>query len=97
MSTLFLKKSKNFPGLRNGPETRGASVLVAEVFPVADHDVGEELSGGGGGVGNGVGSGLNGAEDVLLPGTAGGDDGDGRELGPDLGHYLRGPGRAGDH
>ena len=23
MSTLFLKKSKNFPGLRNGPETGG--------------------------------------------------------------------------
>ena len=44
----FLKKIKKFPGLRNGPETGNGSVLVAEVFPVADHDVGEELARSGG-------------------------------------------------
>ena len=51
MSTLFLKKIKKFSRPPERAGDRGASVLVAEVFPVADHDVGEELSGGGGGVG----------------------------------------------
>lgn len=69
---------------------------MAEVFPVADHDVGEELAGSGGRVSNGVGSRLDGAEDVLLPGAAGGDDGNGGELRPDFGYDLGGPGRAGD-
>ena len=45
MSTLFLKKIKKFSRPPERAGDRGASVLVAEVFPVADHDVGEELSG----------------------------------------------------
>ena len=52
----FLKKIKKFSRPPERAGDRGASVLVAEVFPVADHDVGEELSVVGG-VGNGVGSG----------------------------------------
>ena len=50
MSTLFLKKIKKFSRPPERAGDRGASVLVAEVFPVADHDVGEELSGGGAGI-----------------------------------------------
>ena len=44
----FSEKIKKFSRPPERAGDRGASVLVAEVFPVADHDVGEELSGGGG-------------------------------------------------
>ena len=40
------------------------------------HPHGKQLTGGGRGISNGVGSGLDGAEDVLLCGAPGGNDGD---------------------
>ena len=59
------------------------------------HDLGAQLCGGGRRVCNGVGPRPDGAENVLIPGAAGGDDGHVGEFLPDVGDDLRGLGRAG--
>ena len=50
--------------------------MTSQRLPVLVHDTGEQHAVGGRGVCNGIGSGLDGAEDRLLCGAAGGDDGD---------------------
>ena len=49
--------------------------MASQRLPVLVHDTGEQHAVGGRGVCNGIGSGLDGAEDRLLCGAAGGDDG----------------------
>lgn len=70
--------------------------MASQRLPVLVHDTGEQHAVGGRGVCNGIGSGLDGAEDRLLCGAAGGDDGNLREVPADLRHDLRRGGGAGD-
>lgn len=61
-----------------------------ELGAVLVHPHGKQLTGGGRGISNGVSSGLDGAEDVLLCGAPGGNDGDVWEIFSNLDHDLRG-------
>ena len=68
--------------------------FLLQRLSVLVHDLGEQRPVGGGRVGHGVGPGPDGAEDALLRGAAGGDDGHLRELPADPRYDLRGGGGA---
>lgn len=63
--------------------------------PVFPHTLGKQLSAGGRRVGDGIGPSLDGGPDGVIRRPTGSDDGNLRELLPDMGHDLRRPGRPG--